>query len=253
MASGIPVHAERLDKFRAWNPARTRRREIKGDPQPWLTHEYIIDRSKWRRNKVISGRIARPSRRSSRISGRRTLDNAAVESVLSQDVEDLVCLVCNNFPDSGLCGQQCYLTWLRGPARRLNNFVEIRDTGTQMGFGAYVKPGRTIKCDKYIGEYIGELLPHDDDVGGLYVFEMEGVAYIDAELGGNMTRFFNHSCRPNVATWSVMIGGRRAIVFQAKWDITEGQQVTIDYGSDYFFDNNIMCRCDAKARPHWPF
>jgi euchromatic histone-lysine N-methyltransferase len=116
-----------------------------------------------------------------------------------------------------------------------------------MGNGAFVKPGRRVEKGKYLGEYVGQLLPPDSEVRGMYTFYITGVARVDAATHGNLTRFFNHSCEHNVEALVELVGGRQVVVFQASRSIEENEQVVINYGMEYFRDNGLNCACGAEA------
>lgn len=74
---------------------------------------------------------------------------------------------------------------------------------------------------------------------------------IDAIDGGNVSRFINHSCLPNLASVRVYsaIPDSRGIypfprmVFVAILNIKPGDQLTFYYGGDYFSLKNIPCYC----------
>ncbi|KAI0126358.1 hypothetical protein BJ170DRAFT_402942 [Xylariales sp. AK1849] len=265
MSAASPDQPPRQTPFRAWDAARTVRTEIKTDPQAWLIREYRIDHNNWNEPAGRSGGRKgddKPPRQSARL---RALAAAAaavavvaaertVNDVLGIDVEQWQCLVCKQFGDAATCGEACHQAWLRGPARRLDECVEIKDTGTPMGYGGFVKPGCAIKAGEYIGEYMGELLPSEATLGGSYVYTIPGVSFVDAETYGNMTRFFNHSCGQNVEGTEEMVGGRRCIAFQALRDIEAGEEIFINYGAGYFRGHEMRCRCAARngGLPHWP-
>jgi SET domain-containing protein len=57
---------------------------------------------------------------------------------------------------------------------------------------------------------------------------------IDASQMGNIARFFNHSCNPNMATYSVFIDTddsyRHELAFFTTRAIQAGEELTFDYG-----------------------
>ncbi|KAH8194504.1 hypothetical protein TruAng_011327 [Truncatella angustata] len=234
--------------FRGWNRNRLLRRRIKGTPAPLDIKEYRLDPAKW-----TNGLGPSKKRRGSRHAGVDV--GLTIDAILGQNKDELICLVCRQFIedcDAENDGEDddCYLIWRRGPARRLYKSIEIRDTGISMGNGAYVKPGCRIEKWKWLGEYLGELLPlgtANIHVPGLYTFEIAGIARVCAQTHGNLTRFFNHSCDNNVEVRVECVGGRQIVAFQAKRDIEENEQIFIDYGPDYFRDTGLRCVCGSVA------
>lgn len=103
-----------------------------------------------------------------------------------------------------------------------------------------------------IGEYLGELVPNDTfRPGDQYGFDYL-VAGCTAHRFGNITRFVNHHCRPNLTVEQGMYGKRLVMFLKADGNIAVDQQVFINYGEDYFRTLNIQCMCDDKAGDHLP-
>lgn len=103
-----------------------------------------------------------------------------------------------------------------------------------------------------LGEYLGELIPKGTFVpGDRYGFQLERPG-CTARRFGNITRFVNHHCDPNVGTESCMYGKRVVVLFKAVDDIAAGQQIFISYGRSYFTGLNILCMCNHQAGDHLP-
>lgn len=123
-----------------------------------------------------------------------------------------------------------------------------------MGLGVFA--GRHLLEGEILDEYFGELIPkrlaarrHDDN----FIFEIGNVASSSAKEYGNWTRFINHSCvNYNVEATDDILGGRRTITFRALTNISEGTQLFIDYGPNYFGKGkgHILCRCPDFKGPH---
>ncbi len=79
--------------------------------------------------------------------------------------------------------------------------------------------------------------------GAKYMFEIDKRWTIDGSSRHNLARYVNHSCRPNAD--AVLRNGR--IVYVALRDIAPGEEITVDYGEEYFalFIAASGCRCDA--------
>lgn len=65
---------------------------------------------------------------------------------------------------------------------------------------------------------------------GKFLFWTGRGTMIDGNIAGNKARFINHSCRPNC---EIDIKNRRVYIF-AKRSIKEAEELTYDYGTQYF-------------------
>jgi hypothetical protein len=81
--------------------------------------------------------------------------------------------------------------------------------------------------------------------GAKYMFEINRQWSIDGSSRHNVARYINHSCRAN--TEPLLRKGK--IVFVAVRRIAPGEEITTDYGPDYFelFLKKSGCRCAACA------
>jgi SET domain-containing protein len=75
-----------------------------------------------------------------------------------------------------------------------------------------------------------------------YLYEINSRWTIDGSNRRNLARYANHSCRPNAE--SDTIRGRKVIIRAIK-NIKPGDEITYDYGEDYFeaFLKPIGCKC----------
>ena len=100
-----------------------------------------------------------------------------------------------------------------------------------------------IKKGSYILDYTGELITQEeaDRRGGRYLFEINSKWTIDGKGRENKARYINHSCDPNCETDIV---GRRVKISAIK-NIKAGEELTYDYGEEYFdeFLKPMGCRC----------
>ncbi len=82
--------------------------------------------------------------------------------------------------------------------------------------------------------------------GAKYMFEVNRCWTIDGSSRRNLGRYINHSCEPNAV--AVLRNGN--IVFVALRAIAPGEEITLDYGDEYFelFIAAAGCRC-AACRP----
>jgi SET domain-containing protein len=113
---------------------------------------------------------------------------------------------------------------------------------TETGLGLItLKP---ISKGTRIIEYFGPLVPNEEveKRTGKYFFELNDKFSVDGSPRDNIARYINHSCRPNA---EAIISRNERIWIWAKRDIKAGEELTYDYGKDYF-DNVIKpmgCRC----------
>ena len=113
---------------------------------------------------------------------------------------------------------------------------------------------RTFQHDEFLleykGVYIRELYENDSD----YVAKVNGTIYLDAEKSGNLARYCNHCCRPNLVLKKFRYrtppreDGEEPqpnrdyirLGLFAKTEIKPGKELTWNYGSEYTFS---PCKC----------
>lgn len=101
-----------------------------------------------------------------------------------------------------------------------------------------------------VAEYVGEKINSEeaerretinDEKGVTYIFCLDEEYCIDGAVGGNDSRFINHSCEPN-CDYAIEDG---RIFYYANRDIKKGEELTIDY--DYDADSKReICLCKSK-------
>jgi len=120
----------------------------------------------------------------------------------------------------------------------------IKRTGSGLGLFA-LKP---IPAGTRIVEYTGPLVSNEEverRVKGKYFFGVNSKWSIDGSPRSNTARYINHSCRPNcdavVSKRRVWIWSRRAI--------KAGEELSYDYGKEYFDDHikPVGCKCGKCA------
>jgi SET domain-containing protein len=81
-----------------------------------------------------------------------------------------------------------------------------------------------------------------------FLFILNSRTCIDAAVGGNVSRFINHSCDPNCVAW---IEGQH-IWIDAERDIQKGEELSYDYEYDFLPEYTVEdlelypCRCGSK-------
>ena len=110
---------------------------------------------------------------------------------------------------------------------------------------------RPIAKREYIVTYSGKWIPTEEArrrerLGNpKYLFEVNGRWTIDGSPRRNLGRYVNHSCEPNAEP--VLRNGKMLLV--ALHPIAPGDEITFDYGEDYFdyYFKKAGCRCMACA------
>jgi uncharacterized protein len=102
----------------------------------------------------------------------------------------------------------------------------------------------TIPKGKRIIEYTGPLVSNEEvdrRPTGKYFFEVNSKWSIDGTPRSNTARYINHSCAPNA---EALISARRVFIW-SKRTIKAGEEVTYNYGKDYFDVHlkSIGCKC----------
>ena len=102
-----------------------------------------------------------------------------------------------------------------------------------------------IRRGKFIIEYWGKLVRWDDvdNLQNKYLFDLNKRWAIDGAPRGNTARYINHSCKPNAEPYGV----KGKIKIYARRTIQPGEEITYDYGREYFdeFLKAIGCKCEA--------
>jgi len=105
---------------------------------------------------------------------------------------------------------------------------------------------RVIKRATYIATYRGPILTVEEaekreQQGAKYMFELTKKLTIDGSPRWNVARYINHSCWPNAKP--VVRKGK--ITFVAMRDISPGEEITYNYGQEYYdyFLRNGGCLC----------
>ena len=89
-------------------------------------------------------------------------------------------------------------------------------------------------CERREGAYLKQ--------GCIWVFRVNRTWSRDANVGGNIARFINHSCTPN-CWWEVV---DKTIWIRAARTIGRGEELTYDYAT--IGERTIPCRCRPGCR-----
>jgi SET domain-containing protein len=121
--------------------------------------------------------------------------------------------------------------------------VKQSKPGTGRGLFARVPIAR----GEFILEYTGRHIPNTeaDALSTKYLFELDDTWTIDGSARSNTARYINHACDPN--TEAEIVDGH--VLIHACRHIAPGEELTIDYGEEYFdeFIKPFGCRCERCA------
>ncbi len=108
---------------------------------------------------------------------------------------------------------------------------------------------KNYKRGDLITEYTGETISEDEanQRGGKYLFRLNKKRTIDGKGRENISRYINHSCRPNA--YPEMNYEETQIHIYAKRKISPGDEITYNYGKDYFerLIKPVGCKCEKCA------
>ena len=134
--------------------------------------------------------------------------------------------------------------------------IQVRKSGVH-GKGVYAL--RDIAAGESLIEYIGEIIdwkealrrhPHDPlDPNHTFYFHIDEKHVIDANVGGNASRWINHACEPNCEADET--DGR--VFIKALRDLAPGEELFYDYG--LVIDERLtpklkkqyQCRCGSPV------
>jgi SET domain-containing protein len=114
---------------------------------------------------------------------------------------------------------------------------------SKTGLGLFAT--KLIRRGTFIIRYSGRKLPNKiaDQLDTKYLFEVNARWTVDGSGRNNVARYINHSCKPNAET-DVK---KHKILISAIRTIYPGDEITYNYGRDYFtaFIKDKGCRCLA--------
>jgi SET domain-containing protein len=129
---------------------------------------------------------------------------------------------------------------LQRKRRRIADQVRVGRSNAGLGLFAT----GPFKKGEFIAQYWGRKLTEAqaDAADNKYLFELSSKWTIDGSTRRNTARYINHSCRPN----GKIDIGKGKIVIRAKKKIEAGEEITYNYGQNYFkaFIKPHGCRCE---------
>ena len=114
---------------------------------------------------------------------------------------------------------------------------------SRAGLGLFAN--HAFKRGDFIIEYTGEHIATEeaDRRGGKYLFILSKKITIDGKGRENTARYINHSCKPNAEAETDEDADK--IRISAKRKILPGEEITYDYGKDYWdeYIKPFGCKC----------
>ncbi|KXT01805.1 hypothetical protein AC578_2029 [Pseudocercospora eumusae] len=203
---------------------------------PERIEEFRFAAKPWKGKRVPREWPAKP------INAKKWIRPKSVGDVLHNEYPD-ECVHCGGV-EADDCGEQCIEQY-----RNANFKYEAEIRPAKFDLGAFNGKEKLPK-DKYIGEYLGCLIPINEAPDSMYRMTVEGIFCVDANSAGNWTRYINSSCTPNLHCRRVCIGKRFGLFFHTLREILPGEELTFAYGYDYFAGKGMKCGCDWKPELH---
>ena len=134
------------------------------------------------------------------------------------------------------------------PAISSNKPYRVGRSRTGLGLFATRPIKKGAKIVRYIGPLLDSKKKKDDAIENKYLFELNNRWTIDGSVRKNIARYINHACKPNAE--SDVMPRKRKVVIRAIKNISPGEEINYDYGTDYFkaYLKPIGCKCDACER-----
>src|SRR3989338_8657755 len=119
--------------------------------------------------------------------------------------------------------------------------ISVRHSGIH-GTGVYA--AEPIAKGRRIIEYTGEKISKEEGdrraETNNYILILNDNWDLDGTVGGNDSRFVNHSCSPNT---DIVVDNERAWIVAIR-DIEEGEELSFDYDFEKD-DSPVKCRCGS--------
>ena len=145
-------------------------------------------------------------------------------------------------------------------AGRLAQRLAVFRTNDGRGWGG--QASADIPKGTFLCSYVGELITRGESEGrsdSLYLLDVDEQFTIDSSRRGNLSRFFNHSCTPNlvVRQLSDSASPHWAVGFFSTRAIKKGEELLYNYGENYVSSERTedhfdrKCLCGGGAGGKW--
>jgi len=131
------------------------------------------------------------------------------------------------------------------PAISPHRPYRIGRSRTGLGLFATKPIKKGTKIIRYFGPLLDSRKKKDDAIENKYLFELNNRWTIDGSVRENIARYINHACKPNAE--SDVRPRKRKVFIRAIKNIEAGEEISYDYGTDYFkaYLKPIGCKCAA--------
>ena len=131
------------------------------------------------------------------------------------------------------------------PSIPSNKPYRVGRSPTGLGLFATKPIKKGTKIVRYFGPILDSRKKDEDAIENKYLFELNGRWTIDGSIRENVARYINHACKPNAE--SDVRPRKRKVFIRAIKNIEPGEEISYDYGTDYFkaYLKPIGCKCDA--------
>jgi SET domain-containing protein len=130
-----------------------------------------------------------------------------------------------------------------------HHFKKVKVKRGLSGLGLFAE--EPIKKGELIIEYVGDILTKEEAdkiTTNQYLFEVSRNRTIDGRTRGNIARYANHSCEGAENAESDIKKGR--VFIKAIKNIAAGEEITYDYGEEFFNEYIKPYGCNCKAKVH---
>ena len=118
--------------------------------------------------------------------------------------------------------------------------VSIRWIDDRIGYGLFAQ--EDLPTNTYAGEYTGTVRENNRryfEPLNNYLYEYPvpdeiGRSFVIDATAGHLTRFINHSFKPNLKPYHVFHDGFYHLVFVTLRNISKGEELSYDYGQNYW-------------------
>ncbi|KAJ5256596.1 hypothetical protein N7478_012700 [Penicillium angulare] len=154
----------------------------------------------------------------------------------------------------------CYLC--RSPqtceCRHISMVGDMVELVEHLEKGVTVRALANFRKGEHLGEFSGQIYPEShsyrESVYSLLLNAYDAEARQNLNVGtvfpdqyGNWTRFISHSCEPTARFVNLIVGNEAISDVQAERSISMFEELTVDYGEEYFKTRPIFCRCGTKS------
>jgi hypothetical protein len=134
-----------------------------------------------------------------------------------------------------------------------NNILKkVKVKKSYAGLGLFAD--EDIKEGELIIEYIGKILTGEEadeaneKTENMYLFDVAPHKTIDGSGKDNIARYANHGCNGNAESEII----KERVFLRATQDIQNGEEITFDYGEEFFneFIKPSGCKCGALVHSY---